>query len=150
MIIIFTGSIFSQTTQDPAEKELEALERLAKFVEEGRASEAEAKKTILNVFYDTKADVRKQYSKLTSEEIEQMGIAQKVMWDSTVMEALSHYENVPYGYERFLRNQYEVLVGYNDAIMDLLYYGIHNDIMNEFATRVVESVLKINSSWGEF
>jgi hypothetical protein len=131
LFLIITGTNYSQNRNERAKRELESLEKLAKAVEKGKIEEFEAKKSILNFFYDTKADVRKQASDLSDFELEEINKVQKMLWESSIKPTLDIYAEVPYGYSRFLKNQYEMLLKYNDSVMELLYYALDYDISEE-------------------
>jgi len=129
--LIITGTNYSQNRNERGKQKLESLEKLTKAIEKGKIEEFEAKKSILTFFYDTKSDVRKQASDLSDFEREEMNKVQKMLWDSSIKPTLDIYAEIPYGYSRFLKNQYEMLLKYNDSIMELLYYALDYDISEE-------------------
>lgn len=155
LFLILTGNIYAQDRTERAYRELESLEKLTKAVENGKIQEFEAKKSILNFFYDTKAEVRKQSSDLSEYEREKMNDAQSMLWKSTIIPSVDFYAKTPNGYSRFLRNQYELLLKYNDSIMELLYYALDYDLSEKkhedmFDNRKTEFYFAIQAAKSDF
>jgi hypothetical protein len=65
IIVLFSICGFSQNRSDRAERELKTLEKLHKEVESNKLSEFEAKKNVLNFYYDMKSEVRENYKYLS-------------------------------------------------------------------------------------
>ena len=131
VLLVFQIS-YSQTPHQM--RDLEIMEKLSKEVENDKKTEFEAKKIVLNFYYDTKNLVRERYQSLTDVEQDELDKAQKFLWEAQVVNALKIYKGL--GYKGFLDKEYNMLLRYNEAILDLLYYALDNDLSDKSKSAV--------------
>lgn len=126
-ILFILVSLFSQVSfcQTPAQmRDLMIMEKLAKDVENDKKNEFEAKKIVLNFYFETKNRARESYKYLSEFEKDQMNKAQKDLWEAQIVRTFQIYRN----YKYFLNKEYNMLLKYNEAVMDLLDFALDNDL----------------------
>uniref|UniRef100_UPI00404A11C2 hypothetical protein n=1 Tax=Flavobacterium sp. TaxID=239 RepID=UPI00404A11C2 len=124
LILLFNLSlIYSQ--RNNSDNEIKILKELAEQMEKNRLSEQEAQKTTLNYYLNTKIELRKYYEELDLNEREMLDKSQILLWNR-VKEVINMYKDFK-GYKGFLKEQYSMLVYYNESIYELLYFLIDYD-----------------------
>lgn len=98
--------------------ESETLRELYELMKKNNRTEFEAKKTVLNFYYNTKNEVRPKLTLLSESEKDIIEKSQTMLWKK-VEEIIKLYQYQ--GYNKFLEKQYNSLLKYNESINDLLY-----------------------------
>lgn len=144
---LFTSVLYSQDSNERQQEREQRKNEIAQLeIEKSVVSELDAKKSIFSFFYDTKSEVRKLSMGLSGSEWEQIKFIQEEIWNSSVRLILENYSTIPHGYNRFLEDQYEMLLKYNDVIMDIAYSAMRQDLSVEaFSSISADAVFKVNS-----
>ena len=134
-LFISSGVLFSQNKIVHTQQEMENVlftenknELTQQEIEKSGVSELDAKKAVLNFFYDTKAEIRDSSRDLSLLEWEYISRVQQGIWDKSVRGLLKNYSTTPHGYYRFLADHYETLLMYKDVIMDIFHSAMHKDL----------------------
>ena len=124
-MFLFSQLFFCQT---PAQmRDLLIMEKLAKEVENDKKNEFEAKKVVLNFYFETKNQARESYKYLSEFEKDEMNKAQKYLWEAQIVRKFEIYRK----YKYFLSEESNMLSKYNEAIMHLLDYALDNDLSDD-------------------